>query len=104
MLSGGSAMLDFGESLKIDELARSMSYEADSVSKEQLRDATCHIKQVVGPKRSEQAAQVFLGAVSLCTSMPDAAQVESIQRFLLGLSGLEDESGWSVKTGTAAAY
>jgi len=94
-------MLDFGESLKIDEMARSMSYDGESVTKEQLRDATCHIKQVVGPRRSEQAAQVFLGAVSLCPSMPKATDVEGIQRFLLGIAGLTDETGWTVHTAKA---
>lgn len=92
MLSGGTAMLDMGEILKIDELARTLEYGAESVEKEELRAATCHIKQMAGPERSERAARAFLDAVGLCPEMPDAAQVQSVSRFLLELCGVEDDA------------
>lgn len=92
MLSGGKAMLDMGESLRIDELVRTMQYNDDSLDKEQLKDATCHVKQIVGPAHSMAVAEVFLGTVGLCQAMPNHAQVHAIQHFLCEVTGcLDDE-------------
>lgn len=91
MLSAGTAMLDMSEMILIDEMCRKKRYDPESVDKEHLKAATCHVKQVVGPERSDKAAQLFLDSIDLRPSMVSLPQVEYIQDFVFALCDVSAE-------------